>query len=266
MTNLPTPMKPSDSPMTVSGGSSLTEFAATNLEYSKMVALALKFTNKQDWVDQQGKPYLQSSGAEKLITKFGIKISDTRFEREQFDDDEGVHYLYTVYGTASLQNGTSLEVIGTCDTRDKFFGTNKGKFKPIQDVNLANIKKKAYTNFLVNAVTRLLGLRNLDWESLGGIGVTAGTKVEYKNKKETTVVKDQDTKKPYWTSEYQGKTYINAISGNHFSAEFLLGIGMKQGKKEGLFFSYKSDEIENALENKFMEAEEKSDAPADWEV
>ena len=43
---------------------------------------ALKVTNKNDWVDQAGKPYLQASGAEKIANLFNIswEIGKPEFE------------------------------------------------------------------------------------------------------------------------------------------------------------------------------------------
>jgi hypothetical protein len=41
---------------------------------------------------------------------------------------------------------------------------------PAEDVDQPNVRKAAYTNFLVNAITRTLGLRNLTWEQLGEFG------------------------------------------------------------------------------------------------
>jgi DNA polymerase III delta prime subunit len=57
-------------------------------------------------------------------------------------------------------------VIGTCSSRDKFFSESKGVLKPDSDIDETNIKKAAYTNMTTNAVSRLLGLRNLTWEQL----------------------------------------------------------------------------------------------------
>jgi hypothetical protein len=165
-------------------------------------------------------------------------------------------------GKASLGRGAeSIEAIGTCSSRDKFFG----KGKQIQDVDIANIKKKAYTNFYGNAVRKLLGLNNMTWEQLAMFGIRSGgavAKVEFANgaSKASATKKAQlaesQAKKPFWSSEYNGKTYINARSGRHFSPEFLLGIGMKAGKKEGLFYAFASDNLLSALDDEYIAAEE----------
>ena len=40
---------------------------------AKIKQAVLKLTHSGDWVDQGGKPYLQSTGAEKLAGPFGVK-------------------------------------------------------------------------------------------------------------------------------------------------------------------------------------------------
>ena len=41
-------------------------------QLDQIVTLALKRTNENDWVDQQGKPYLTCSGAERIARLFGV--------------------------------------------------------------------------------------------------------------------------------------------------------------------------------------------------
>jgi hypothetical protein len=46
-----------------------------------------------------------------------------------------------------------------------------------------NIKKAAYSNLMVNGITRVLGIRNLTWDDLEPYGIKQGevARVEYKN-------------------------------------------------------------------------------------
>ena len=197
--------------------------------FEKVLAVAVNATNSNDWKDMGGKPYLESSGCEKAARRFGVSIYDVTIEREDLNDDNGRYYLYTVMGKASLGN-ESIESIGTCSSRDKFFATNiewftnkdgerksKKTNKPIQDVDIANIKKKAYTNFMGNAVRKLLGLNNMTWEMLEKYGIGKGgsvTKVAFdKGASKAAVTKtsqlaESNAKKPFWTSEYQGKNTL----------------------------------------------------------
>ena len=64
-----------------------------------------------------------------------------------------------------------MEAIGSCSSRDKFFAWDKragenGEYKQLSDVDETNIQKAAYSNMVMNGVTRLLGIRNLSWDEL----------------------------------------------------------------------------------------------------
>lgn len=135
---------------------------------NKIKNIALRLTNKHDWVDQNGKPYLQASGAEKIGRMFGIswQISEPIFEGE-----EGGHFNYTYKGTFSLV-GASIEAIGTRSSKDGFFrkySYPKGQDRvelPPSEIDKGDVKKSAYTNLLANGITRLLGIRNLTYDDL----------------------------------------------------------------------------------------------------
>lgn len=159
----------------------------------KIITLALKITNHQDWVDQQGKPYLQGSGAEKVARLFGLKIHSVKVEKKETSDEKGQFYYYLTTGVAEMKGGLdSLVAIGTCSSKDQFFAKTKDAdgnpvWKPLSEVDETNIMKSSYTNFLVNGITRLLGLRNLTYEQLqeAGIDISKLTKVEYNKTPET---------------------------------------------------------------------------------
>jgi len=232
--------------------------------FERVLNVALTATGPSDWVDQNGKPYLQASGAEKVARRFGVRIFDIDIERENITDEGGTYYVYTVTGKGALGRGNELiEAIGTCSSRDVFF-TRGGKMKQ-QDVDITNIKKSAYSNFMGNVVTRLLGIRNLTWAELEKHGITRNgkTSVTYKNKNDaaaatkSTAKAETESKKPYWPSEWKGKTYVHARVGQHFSEDFLTNLGMKKSQKtEGLFSIEASPEIEQALEEEYVAAEE----------
>lgn len=160
--------------------------AQETIELVKQIKiLAIKQTNKHDWVDMQGKPYLQSSGAEKIARLFGIswRICDGYPKREDKQDEKGSYYIYSYKGEFTMA-GKTIEVIGTCSQRDKFFGRDKNTetgFKNAADVDITNIMKKANTNMINRGITTLLGIRNLTWDEVknGGIDVTQTTKVTY---------------------------------------------------------------------------------------
>lgn len=157
----------------------------------KMITLSLKVTNTADWVDQQGRPYLMGSGAEKVARLWGLKIHSIKSEKVNTEDEKGRFYYYMVTGVAELPGGRdSIVAVGTCSSKDQFFaattmeanGKKERVLKPLSEVDETNIMKSAYTNFMVNAITRLLGIRNLTFGQLKEAGIDTDKigKVEYR--------------------------------------------------------------------------------------
>lgn len=144
----------------------------------KIITLTLRMTTENDWVDQQGKPYLQGSGAEKVARLFGVSWKDIKTEKIMTNDENGPFYYYQTSGTFLIK-GDSIVAVGTCSSKDQFFavkyegdGENRKKvLKELSEVDETNIMKSSYTNCVVNGVTRLLGLRNMTWEQLQAGGV-----------------------------------------------------------------------------------------------
>jgi hypothetical protein len=154
----------------------------------KIKRFALKLTNRHDWVDENGKPYLQASGAEKVARLFGISWRISEPVKEEL---EGGHFTYTYHGEFSLA-GASIEAIGTRSSKDGFFKKYEWKGEgekrtrselPASEIDPGDVKKSAYTNLLGNGITRLLGIRNLTYEDLqefAGISKEQISSVEYK--------------------------------------------------------------------------------------
>jgi len=172
-------------------------------KYRKLMMLIPKLTYQQDWVDFQGKPYLASPGAERLMSRLGISMYDLKGWEEVLPDGHKVFYY-----TATFEFGrVKLTAMGTCSTKDQFFQVRyeyvydeHGKVKkdehgrplkkkillPVDDIDVGNVKKAAYSNLIVNGVTRVLGMRNLTWEQLEAIGFKRdkAASVKFKTKKE----------------------------------------------------------------------------------
>lgn len=167
----------------------------------KIKTLAIKQTNSHDWVDMQGKPYLQSSGAEKIARMFGIswRICEGYPKKETMQDEKGSYYIYSYKGEF-VMGGKSIEIIGTCSQRDKLFGKdNKAEngLKPASEIDETNVIKKANTNMIVRGITTILGIRNLTWDEVnnGGVDQKQTNKVVYQTEKELVgMVKDISTK------------------------------------------------------------------------
>ena len=155
---------------------------------NRIKKIALKLTNRHDWIDENGKPYLQASGAEKVARLFGISW---RISEPTLENLDGGHFSFTYKGEFSL-SGASIEAIGTRSSKDGFFkryryegsGDNKKQIElPVSEIDRGDVKKAAYTNLLGNGITRLLGIRNLTYEDLkefAGIGKDQITSVQYR--------------------------------------------------------------------------------------
>lgn len=153
---------------------SLAEQAERRIDaMTKIKKVSLKLTNKHDWTDQGGKPYLQVSGAEKIARMFGISW---RVSGPELENQEGGHFGYTYKGFFSLA-GASIEVIGTRSSKDGFFkkydyskkdenGNSQKTELPPSEIDRGDVKKAAYTNCIGSGITRILGLRNMTYEDL----------------------------------------------------------------------------------------------------
>jgi hypothetical protein len=160
---------------------------------NKIKRLALRVTNSNDWIDQNGRPYLQVSGAEKVARLFGISW---QIDEPQFNLEGDGHFDYTYKGSFSLgESGVKIEAIGSRSSKEGFFcyryRNGERISLPPSEIDKGDLKKAAYTNCIGNGITRLLGLRNLTWEDVKGGGIIEEevTKVEYKKeggKKEET--------------------------------------------------------------------------------
>lgn len=165
---------------------------------NKIKQIALRVTNPQDWVNQGGKPYLQSTGAEKVARMFGISW---RIDEPLVETSQDGHYQYTYKGIFSLKSDT-IEAIGVRGSKDDFFGVkyvrdsngvSQKTTLPPTEVDRSNVKKSAYTNCIVNGITRILGIRNLTWEDISAakIDVSKIATISYLGKTEMT----EDAKK-----------------------------------------------------------------------
>lgn len=211
---------------------SIANMAEKRIEAVKKIkGLVLRVTNIHDWIDQQGKPYLWASGAEKVARLFGIswKINDPE---EEFI--EGGHYSFTYKGTFAL-GGITIEAIGSRSSKDGFFKkygdkneSGKRDVLPPSEIDRGDVKKAAFTNCLANGITRLLGIRNLTWEELGEAGITRDkvTTVDYGSSK---------TERTGTISEAQRKRWYAIAKKTGWNQdemkEYLATIGIESSKE-----------------------------------
>ena len=146
--------------------------------------IALKVTNKSDWVDEGGKPYLQWSGAARIASTFGVSYVNLSTTVQKYTDDKGEYVIFECKGTI-LWKGRQIEEIGTGSTRDSFFGKRAGQWLPLSEVDLPNVRKKAQTNFLNRGLKSIAGL-SFTWEEVteatGLKPENVGGKVDFKKK------------------------------------------------------------------------------------
>jgi len=126
-----------------------------NIElFNRIKIVSLKLTKASDWVDQGGSPYLMDRGAENIAIAWGVDITDVTLGPPEWAEDEhGRYYTFIARGKAySKKLGRYVEDIGVCSQRDRFFGMVGGKLKPIEDVDMANIRRKAVTNLYTRLI------------------------------------------------------------------------------------------------------------------
>lgn len=154
-----------------------------NVEFfNKVKVIALKMTKPSDWVDMGG-PYLMDRGAENVAIAFGVDISDLQLKQDWAEDTKGRYYTFIASGKAYAKKlGRYVEDIGVCSQRDKFFGMVNGQLKEIQEVDMANIRRKAVTNLYSRLIKRVIGLMGVTWDDLGQAGIKRESlqKVDYK--------------------------------------------------------------------------------------
>jgi hypothetical protein len=139
--------------------------------------LALQATEPCDWVDEGGKPYLQWSGTAKVAMAFGVSYRAQEFEKEALKDERGSYIMYHCMGTIDFQ-GRSMSETGSASTRDPFFlngkewytdedGQSKSRKieKPLSEIDLSDVRKKAMTNFLGRGLKSMIGL-SFSWDSI----------------------------------------------------------------------------------------------------
>jgi len=135
----------------------------------KIRKASIRLTNNLDWSNQGGKPYLEKSGCDKIASAFGVKVFDITFVKEKISDDKGDYIIYSCHGKGRWNNHETEET-GTCSTRDDFFGkgtTADGQkgWKPLSEVDLTDIMKKAQTNLSNRLIKKLIGL-SFSWEEI----------------------------------------------------------------------------------------------------
>jgi hypothetical protein len=151
---------------------------------------ALKATNKNDWVNEGGKPYLQESGSCKIARVFGVSYRINPPTKQLFSDG---HYEYIYTGDFSL-GGAEISATGSRSSKGDFFVGKKDP-KPVSEIDEGDVRKAAYTNCIGRGIKELLGLGNLTWDELGTAGIKknecAGFEFDKSKQEMSSEAKDQ---------------------------------------------------------------------------
>ena len=145
---------------------------------NKIMKAAVRVTTKKDWVMIGGVPYLQEPGATKVARLFGItwRIHEG-YPKTEIDGEGYPTYTYRMTFRMGAQQ---IEAEGMRSAKDEFFAGKKDKRKSVDEIDLADVKRAAFTNCLNRGIKAILpGLRNLDASSLEACGVPVGESSGY---------------------------------------------------------------------------------------
>lgn len=189
---------------------------AADLYQTRYLPLAIKLTNEGDWIKHESRGVarysLQASGAEKLANPFGIVWERPVVVKHEREDANGKFYEYEVEGI--MKSGALRRwgwFTGNCSSRDQFFSA-RGRFDE------GDIRKAAFSNFLVNGVARLIGIRNPTETMLAASGLKLDriTAPDYSGHGSRTVEQSGDA-----ISEAQAKRFYAIGKGKGWSDDGL---------------------------------------------
>ena len=159
--------------------SAIEQLERRNEMLQRSIKLCIGQTNRSDWVSLGGKPYLQASGAHKIARLYGIGIRDVNYIKTNESDEKGAYYRYEYKAVFWAGNEAPQEIIGSCTSRDKFFGQlsekkdkqtgdiiQEARFKESWEINENDIQKKAYTNCINNGIKQYTGMKDVSWEDV----------------------------------------------------------------------------------------------------
>lgn len=140
---------------------------------NKIMAAAIKITTEKDWVIIGGEPYLTEPGATKVARLFGITWKIHEGYPKQEIDGEG--YPTYTYRMTFFLGDKQIEIDGMRSAKDEFYAGKKDKRKNVDEIDLADVKKGAFTNTLNRGIKAIIpGLRNLDIAALEDSGLNTG--------------------------------------------------------------------------------------------
>lgn len=139
---------------------------------NKIMSAAIKITTPKDWCMIGGEPYMMESGATKIARLFGISWQiQPGYPKKDLDGEGYPTYCYRM--TFQLGKDT-IEAEGMRSARDEFFAGKKDSRKSVDEIDLADVQRAAYTNCLNRGIKAILpGVRNIDVDALEAAGLKA---------------------------------------------------------------------------------------------
>ncbi len=169
-----------------------------NQQITKLKKFAISHTQPEDWVVFGNTIYLQSTGCERIANILGVSWPRT----DQFGNEiltiekinlKDGHYTYVVQGEFHWY-GRRVTITGKAASNRPFFSSRGGELVPADEVDEGNVRQAAWSNFIVNGVMRILGLRGLTKKELAenGINLDQVGKVQFKQNKPKEDLTDHD--------------------------------------------------------------------------
>lgn len=185
-----------------------------HLYQDRYLPICLRLTNEADWINhgkaEAPKYSLQASGAEKVCNPLGIVWDRPVVVKHERKDNSGEYYEYEIEGIVQSRVLRRFGwFTGNCSSRDPFFNA-RGHFDE------GDIRKAAFSNWLVNAVTRLAGIRNPTPEMLNKAGLQSARigRIDYSGRQ-----KPEQDKQPI--SEAQRKRLWAICKNQHVGDDAL---------------------------------------------
>ena len=153
--------------------------------YKRFLSAIFRLSTPTHWInhargDEPPKLYLQSPGIEGLMNPLGVSYEKPDIKKEWRKTKDGEEfYVYHVEGIVSSATlGRHGWYVGACTSRDQFFIRRPGWNA---EEGEEDILKAALSNWLVNAISRLAGIRSPDPELLkaAGLDLSRIQRIEY---------------------------------------------------------------------------------------
>lgn len=159
----------------------------------RIIQACLRRAEPDDFINFDGKPYLEGEGAQRVAATVGIQIGRPEVDVRTEGDDVFVEVLGEAFWPLT---GSRVCEMGSCSTRDKFFSGKDGRSATMGkfieaaggdrrlgvQMMVGHVKKKAWSNWVSRVVCAVMGIKGLTWQRLGELGFsskTAGAQVNF---------------------------------------------------------------------------------------